>query len=82
MAQSNGGGARGGALPVELLADGCVVGARVRVLTQADETFEGAIFTIDPVASFLFLGRCWLRFASTCGERTRLCSLLGKSGRV
>ncbi|TYZ64708.1 hypothetical protein PybrP1_011061 [[Pythium] brassicae (nom. inval.)] len=55
MAQSNGGGAGGGALPAELLADGCVVGARVRVLTQADETFEGAIFTVDPVASFLFL---------------------------
>lgn len=54
MAQSNGNS--DGALPSELLADGTVIGAKVRVVTQADETFEGAIFTLDPVASFLILG--------------------------
>lgn len=55
--QSNGnGGGGGGALPAELLADGAVIGAKVRVVTQADETFEGAVFTLDPVASFLILG--------------------------
>ncbi|KAF1317105.1 hypothetical protein FI667_g14995, partial [Globisporangium splendens] len=43
------------ALPTELLADGRVIGAKVRVLTQAEEAFEGVIFTIDPVASFLIL---------------------------
>lgn len=54
--QSNGSGH--GALPTELVADGRVIGARVRVVTQAEETFEGTIFTIDPVASFLILGMC------------------------
>lgn len=55
MAQSNGNGGVG-ALPSELLADGAVIGAKVRVVTQADEAFEGVIFTLDPVASFLILG--------------------------
>lgn len=54
MAQSNGNGS--GVLPSELLADGAVIGAKVRVVTQADDTFEGTIFTLDPVASFLILG--------------------------
>lgn len=67
MAQSNGGGAGGtGALPAELLADGRVVGAKVRVITQADEAFEGTIFTIDPVASFLFLGGTRSLFLRAC----------------
>lgn len=46
----------GGALPAELLADGRAVGATLRVLTRAGQSVEGVVFTLDPVASFLFLG--------------------------
>jgi hypothetical protein len=49
-------GSSSSVLPAELLADGRVIGAKVRVLTQAAEAFEGVIFTIDPIASFLILG--------------------------
>ncbi|DBA04653.1 TPA: hypothetical protein N0F65_012236 [Lagenidium giganteum] len=41
-------------LPKEL-TDGNILGAKLRVVTMADETFEGAVFTFDPVANFLFL---------------------------
>lgn len=54
MAQSSNG--ISSVVPAELLADGKVIGAKVRVLTQADESFDGVIFTLDPVASFLILG--------------------------
>jgi hypothetical protein len=43
-------------LPAELQQDHKAVGAKVRVLTNAQETFEGVIFTVDPVANFLVLG--------------------------
>lgn len=43
-------------LPAELLADGRAVGAVLRVQTRAGERFEGVVFTLDPVADFLFLG--------------------------
>lgn len=43
-------------LPAELLADGKVVGATLRVLTRAQQSFEGVVFTLDPVANFLVLG--------------------------
>ncbi|GMF38304.1 unnamed protein product [Phytophthora fragariaefolia] len=43
------------ALPAELQQDHKAVGAKVRVLTGAQETFEGVIFTLDPVANFLVL---------------------------
>ncbi|GLE11185.1 hypothetical protein PINS_up023523 [Pythium insidiosum] len=43
------------ALPSELCVDGKVVGAKVRVTTCHDETFEGVIFTLDAVANFLIL---------------------------
>lgn len=42
----------------ELLADGAVVGAQVRVVTGSDEVFEGSVFTLDPVSNFLILGAC------------------------
>ncbi|KAG6612678.1 uncharacterized protein IUM83_03225 [Phytophthora cinnamomi] len=42
-------------LPAELLQDHKAVGAKVRVLTSAQESFEGVIFTLDPVANFLVL---------------------------
>lgn len=44
------------ALPNELYLDGKVVGAKVRVVTCHDESFEGIIFTLDPIANFLILG--------------------------
>ncbi|RLN98803.1 hypothetical protein BBJ28_00017360 [Nothophytophthora sp. Chile5] len=50
MASSSGG------LPEELQQDGKAVGAKVRVVTSAQESFEGVIFTVDPVANFLILG--------------------------
>lgn len=43
-------------LPAELQQDHKAVGAKVRVLTDAQESFEGVIFTLDPVANFLVLG--------------------------
>ncbi|KUF97271.1 hypothetical protein AM588_10006591 [Phytophthora nicotianae] len=43
-------------LPAELQQDHKAVGAKVRVVTAAQETFEGVIFTLDPVANFLVLG--------------------------
>ncbi|RLN10746.1 hypothetical protein BBJ28_00008897 [Nothophytophthora sp. Chile5] len=49
MASSSGG------LPEELKQDGKAVGAKVRVVTSAQENFEGVIFTVDPVANFLIL---------------------------
>ncbi|POM59467.1 hypothetical protein PHPALM_31798 [Phytophthora palmivora] len=42
-------------LPAELQQDHKAVGAKVRVLTTTQETFEGIIFTLDPVANFLVL---------------------------
>ncbi|KAE9008393.1 hypothetical protein PR003_g17616 [Phytophthora rubi] len=42
-------------LPAELQQDHKAVGAKVRVLTGAQESFEGVIFTLDPVANFLVL---------------------------
>ncbi|GLE08706.1 hypothetical protein PINS_up020069 [Pythium insidiosum] len=41
--------------PVTCGVDGKVVGAKVRVTTCHDETFEGVIFTLDAVANFLIL---------------------------
>ena len=46
----------GPVLPTELQEDHKTVGAKVCVLTNANETFEGVIFTVDPVANFLVLG--------------------------
>lgn len=46
----------GSVLPAELLADGQVVGSTVRVQTRAGESFQGVVFTLDPVANFLILG--------------------------
>ncbi|KAG7378832.1 protein with role in RNA processing [Phytophthora pseudosyringae] len=42
-------------LPAELQQDHKAVGAKVRVLTTGQETFEGVIFTLDLVAHFLLL---------------------------
>ncbi|KAG2760030.1 hypothetical protein JG687_00003579 [Phytophthora cactorum] len=42
-------------LPAELQQDHKAVGAKVRVVTATQETFEGVIFTLDPVANFLVL---------------------------
>ncbi|KAG1707380.1 hypothetical protein DVH05_026571 [Phytophthora capsici] len=42
-------------LPEELQQDHKAVGAKVRVVTTGKETFEGVIFTVDPVANFLVL---------------------------
>ncbi|KAL3662668.1 hypothetical protein V7S43_012512 [Phytophthora oleae] len=42
-------------LPAELQQDHKAVGAKVRVITTGKETFEGVIFTLDPVANFLVL---------------------------
>ncbi len=42
-------------LPTEL-RDGNAIGAKVRVFNREDETYEGIIFTLDPVAHFLILG--------------------------
>lgn len=41
-------------VPEELQQDGKAVGATVRVTAGAD-TFEGVVFTLDPVANFLVL---------------------------
>ncbi|KAL4110758.1 hypothetical protein PRIC1_002446 [Phytophthora ramorum] len=42
-------------LPAELQQDYKAVGAKVRVITSGQETFEGEIFTVDTVANFLVL---------------------------
>ncbi|RMX68398.1 hypothetical protein KXD40_000129 [Peronospora effusa] len=42
-------------LPTKLQQDYKAVGAKVSVLTNSQETFEGVIFTVDPVANFLVL---------------------------
>ncbi|EGZ26271.1 hypothetical protein PHYSODRAFT_555839 [Phytophthora sojae] len=42
-------------LPSELQQDHKAVGAKVRVVTSGQESFEGIIFTLDPVANFLVL---------------------------
>lgn len=43
-------------IPAELQQDHKLVGAKIRVTTNTHESFEGIIFTLDPVANFLVLG--------------------------
>jgi hypothetical protein len=46
----------GVSFPIDL-NDGNLVGAKVRVHTQNnEETYDGVIFTMDPIAQFLILG--------------------------
>lgn len=42
-------------IPAELQQDHKLVGAKIRVTTNTHESFEGIIFTLDPVANFLVL---------------------------
>ncbi|CEG36128.1 Uncharacterized conserved protein [Plasmopara halstedii] len=42
-------------ITAEMQQDHKVVGAKIRVETNKHETFEGTVFTLDPVANFLVL---------------------------
>ncbi|CAH0476647.1 unnamed protein product [Peronospora belbahrii] len=42
-------------LPLELQQDHKAMGAKVCVITSSQDTFEGVIFTVDPIANFLVL---------------------------
>lgn len=55
-------------LPSELQQDHKAVGAKVRVVTSGQESFEGIIFTLDPVANFLVLGTYNSRAKPTLAE--------------
>ncbi|KAL7680674.1 putative Anticodon-binding domain, protein Lsm12 [Plasmopara halstedii] len=48
-------------ITAEMQQDHKVVGAKIRVETNKHETFEGTVFTLDPVANFLVLGRTFAR---------------------